>query len=89
VQYAYRQDSDFLYLTGFREPDALLVMIPDREDGKSILFCRERDPEREMWDGPMSGLRGALADFGMDEAFSHTDISKRLPAMLQNRDRIH
>ena len=89
VQYPYRQDSDFLYLTGFREPEALLVMIPDRKDGKSILFCRERDPEREMWDGPMAGLRGAVADYGMDEAHTQTDISKRLPAMLQNRERIY
>jgi len=89
VQYPYRQDSDFLYLTGFREPEAVLVMIPQKKHGKCILFCRERDPERELWDGPMAGLRGAVADFGMDEAFSHADIGKRLPAMLQNRDRIY
>ena len=56
VYYAYRQDSDFLYLTGFREHSALLVMIPDDGDGKCILFCRSRDPEREMWDGRMAGL---------------------------------
>jgi len=89
VHYPYRQDSDFLYLTGFREPDALLVMMTEKDGGRCILFCRERDPEREMWDGPMTGLRGAVADYGMDEAFSHDDISKRLPAMLQDRDRIY
>jgi Xaa-Pro aminopeptidase len=89
VQYPYRQDSDFLYLTGFQEPDALLVMIPDKDAGKCVLFCRERDLEREMWDGPMTGLRGAVADFGMDEAFTHEDVGKRLPAMLQDRERIY
>ncbi|HMB59253.1 MAG TPA: Xaa-Pro aminopeptidase [Xanthomonadales bacterium] len=89
VQYPYRQDSDFLYLTGFHEPDALLVLIPGKETGKCILFCRKRDPEREMWDGPMSGLRGAVAEYGMDEAFSHEDIAKRLPGLLHNRDRIY
>lgn len=89
VQYPYRQDSDFLYLTGFREPDALLVMIPDDKEGKCVLFCRERDPEREMWDGPMSGLRGAVSEYGMDEAFTHEDISKRLPRLLQDRERIY
>jgi Xaa-Pro aminopeptidase len=89
VHYPYRQDSDFLYLSGFREPDALLVMIPEKDGGRCILFCRERDPERELWDGPMAGLRGAVADYGMDEAFAHTDISKRLPALLQDRDRIY
>jgi len=89
VHYPYRQDSDFLYLTGFHEPDALLVLIPGGDSGRCILFCRERDPEREMWDGPMTGLRGAVADFGMDEAFAHEDIAKRLPGMLHNRDRIY
>ena len=60
VYYPYRQDSDFLYLTGFREHSALLVMIPDEGDGKSILFCRSRDSEREMWDGRMAGLESAV-----------------------------
>ncbi|HLF32487.1 MAG TPA: aminopeptidase P N-terminal domain-containing protein [Xanthomonadales bacterium] len=89
VHYPYRQDSDFLYLTGFREPEALLVMIPAQEGGKCVLFCRERDPEREMWDGPMAGLRGAVSEYGMDEAFPREEIGKRLPALLQNRERIY
>ncbi len=89
VHYPYRQDSDFLYLTGFREPEALLVMIPDKEAGWSMLFCRDRDPEREMWDGPMAGLRGAVSEAGMDEAFAREEIGRRLPAMLQDRERIY
>lgn len=89
VHYAYRQDSDFLYLTGFREPHALLVMIPDEEDGHCILFCRNRDPEREMWDGRMVGLEGAVSDYGMDEAFDIKEADTRLRELLQDRDRIY
>lgn len=89
VHYPYRQDSDFLYLTGFRESQALLVMIPAKEGGQSILFCRDRDPEREMWDGPMAGLRGAVSEMGMDEAFAHEEVGRRLPAMLHDRERIY
>lgn len=88
VHYPYRQDSDFLYLTGFREHDAVLVMIPEDDGGRCILFCRERDPEREMWDGPMAGLKGAVETYGMDEAFAIDEIDKRLPRLLQDRDRI-
>jgi Xaa-Pro aminopeptidase len=89
VHYPYRQDSDFLYLTGFREPGALLVMIPDEGDGHCILFCRSRDPEREMWDGRMVGLEGAVSDFGMDEAFDLKEVDTRLRALLRDRDRIY
>jgi Xaa-Pro aminopeptidase len=89
VHYPYRQDSDFLYLTGFREHGALLVMIPGEGGGRSILFCRERDPEREMWDGPMTGLEAAVSDFGMDEAFDIGEMETRLRELLHDRDRIY
>jgi Xaa-Pro aminopeptidase len=89
VHYPYRQDSDFLYLTGFREPHALLVMIPDEDDGHCILFCRGRDPEREMWDGRMAGLDGAVSDYGMDEAYDIKEVDTRLRELLQDRDRIY
>jgi Xaa-Pro aminopeptidase len=88
VYYPYRQDSDFLYLTGFREHDAMLVMVPDEKDGKCILFCRERDPEREMWDGRMVGLEAAVAEYGMDEAFEFKEVETRLRDMLRDRERI-
>ncbi|MEO6226767.1 MAG: aminopeptidase P N-terminal domain-containing protein, partial [Thermomonas sp.] len=67
--YPYRQDSDFWYLSGFAEPDAVLVLVPGRKHGEAILFCRERDPEREGWDGPRSGPEGAVEQFGMDDAY--------------------
>ena len=89
AHYPYRQDSDFLYLTGFREPDALLVLIPEEKQGRSILFCRERDSEREMWDGRMVGLDAAVADYGMDEAHSIDEVGNLLRELLQDRDRIY
>jgi len=88
AHYAYRQDSDFLYLTGFREPDALLVMVPDEDKGKSYLFCRERDPTREMWDGRMVGLDAAVSEYGMDEAWDIKEAETRLRDMLPDRERI-
>jgi Xaa-Pro aminopeptidase len=89
VHYPYRQDSDFLYLTGFREPGALLVMIPGEDGGRCVLFCRERDPEREMWDGPMTGLEAAVSEFGMDEAFNIVEMETRLRELLHDRERIY
>jgi Xaa-Pro aminopeptidase len=89
VYFPYRQDSDFLYLTGFREHDALLVLLPEEKGGKSILFCRNRDPEREMWDGRMVGLEAAIAEYGMDEAYEIKEAETRLRGMLQDMDRIY
>ncbi|NND56583.1 MAG: M24 family metallopeptidase [Xanthomonadales bacterium] len=88
VHYPYRQDSDFLYLTGFREHEAILALIPGSEGGTSILFCRERDPEREMWDGRMVGLEAAVSEYGMDQAYCIKEAETRLRELLQNTERI-
>ena len=61
TQYRYRQDSDFLYLTGFDEPEAIAVIAPSQSEQKFTLFVRPRDPEREIWDGRRAGLEGARA----------------------------
>ncbi|MDE1884889.1 MAG: Xaa-Pro aminopeptidase [Xanthomonadaceae bacterium] len=87
--YPYRQDSDFHYLTGFGEPEAVLALIPGREHGEAILFCRERDPEREAWDGVRAGQQGAVSEFGMDDAFPIGDIDDILPGMLEGRSRVY
>jgi Xaa-Pro aminopeptidase len=87
--YPYRQDSDFHYLTGFPEPDAVLALIPGRVHGEVILFCRERDTEREAWDGPRAGQEGAVRDFGMDDAFPIGDIDDILPGMIEGRSRVY
>ncbi|HKL51732.1 MAG TPA: aminopeptidase P N-terminal domain-containing protein [Wenzhouxiangellaceae bacterium] len=89
TMFAFRQDSDFLYLTGFSEPDAVLVLIPGRDAGEQILFCRERDPERERWDGPRLGLDGARERLGLDDAFPITDLDEILPGLMEDRDHIY
>ena len=87
--YPYRQDSDFQYLTGFGEPEAVLALIPGREHGEEILFCRERDAEREAWDGARAGTEGAVARYGMDDAFPIGDIDDILPGMIEGRSRVY
>lgn len=89
THYPYRQDSDFWYLSGFPEPDAVLVLIPGRRHGEVILFCRERDAEREAWDGGRAGQDGAVADYGMDDAYPIDDLDDILPGLLEGRSRVY
>ncbi len=88
VEYAYRQDSDFHYLTGFGEPEAVAVLVPARAQAEYILFVRERNPERETWDGRRAGPAGAKRDFGADDAFPISDMDEILPGLLENRARV-
>jgi Xaa-Pro aminopeptidase len=88
VHYAYRPDSDFYYLTHFPEPEAVAVMVPGRAHGQYILFCRERNPEREIWDGRRAGLEGAREAYGADDAFPIDDIDDILPGLLENREKV-
>jgi Xaa-Pro aminopeptidase len=87
--YPYRQDSDLAYLTGFDEHDAVLVLIPGRAAGQSILFCRERSPERERWDGEILGPERAPALMQLDDAFPITDVDDILPNLLDGRQRVY
>jgi Xaa-Pro aminopeptidase len=89
VEHVYRQDSDFQYLSGFPEPEAVIVLIPGRQYGEYVLFCRERNPERELWDGLRAGQDGAIRDFGADDAFPITDIDDILPGLIEGRDRVY
>ena len=89
VLHPFRQDSDFQYLTGFGEPEAVLVLIPGREHGESVLFCRERSPEKELWDGFLVGQEGAIERFGLDDAFPIADIDDILPGMIEGRSRLY
>lgn len=88
VEHNFRQDSDFFYLSAFTEPESVLVLVPGREHGESLLFCRERDRVREAWDGPRAGPEGAVADFGMDDAFPIGDLDDILPNLIEGRPRI-
>ncbi|MBH3455423.1 Xaa-Pro aminopeptidase [Pseudomonas monteilii] len=89
VEHVYRQDSDFQYLSGFPEPEAVIALIPGREHGEYVLFCRERNPERELWDGLRAGQEGAVRDFGADDAFPITDIDEILPGLIEGRERVY
>lgn len=89
VEYPFRQDSDFYYLTGFTEPEAVAVLVPGRDHGEYVMFVRERDPERETWDGRRAGPEGATRDFGADDAFPIGDIDEILPGLLENRTAVY
>ena len=83
--YPYRHDSYFYYLTGFTEPEAVLVMVAQASGAeRSILFCRPKHEEREIWDGFRYGPEGAQAAFGFDEAHSVEEIDALLPPLLAN-----
>lgn len=88
TEFPFRPHSDFQYLTGFAEPQAVAVLIPGRAQGEFVLFCRERDPAKETWTGRRAGLEGARAQYGADDAFPITDLDDIMPGLLENRGRV-
>ena len=89
VEYRYRQDSDFYYLTGFAEPEAVAVLVPGRPQGEYLLFCRERDAAKEQWDGLRAGQDGAVDEYGADDAFPVDDIDDILPGLIEGCERVY
>jgi Xaa-Pro aminopeptidase len=89
VEYNYRQDSDFYYMTGFAEPESVAVLVPGRANGEYLLFCRERDPKREQWDGLRAGQAGATENYGADDAFPIEDLDDILPGIMESCDRVY
>lgn len=89
THFDYRQDSDFYYLTGFNEPEAVAALVPGRPQGEFLLFCRERDPARELWDGARTGPDGAISEFGADDAFPVSDIDDILPGLIERSERVY
>lgn len=87
--YPFRQDSDFYYLSGFAEPDAVLVLLPGRRHGQFVVFCRERDEGAEMWHGLRAGPEGVCEKYGADDAFPIGDINEILPGLLEGRERVY
>jgi Xaa-Pro aminopeptidase len=85
----YRPDSDSYYLTGFVEPESVIVLMPGRAQGQYLVFCRERDPERELWDGKRLGPEGAVETLGCDDAFPITDLDEILPGLLEQSERVY
>ncbi len=88
VLYPFRPDSNFLYLTGFWEPEAVLVLIPGRKHGEYVLFCREKDETQEVWHGRRHGQEGVLEHFGVDDSFPIDDIDDILPGLMENKTRV-
>lgn len=89
AHYAYRQNSDFYYLTGFNESEAFVVLAPKRKEGEYILFNRVRDRAHEIWDGPRAGQEGAKKDYLADQAFPVAEFETMLPDLLNGRESIH
>ena len=89
IEFPYRPDSNFYYLTGFGEPEAVAVLAPRREQGEFVMFCREREPEAEQWHGARLGLEGACERHGADDAFPIGDIDEILPGLLENKSRVY
>jgi len=85
THYPYRSDSYFHYLTGFPEPEAVMVLVADADEERSILFCRDKNEEREIWDGFRFGPTAARERFGFDEAHSIRELDERMAGVLANR----
>jgi len=95
THYRYRPDSDFYYLTGFHEPEALAVLLPVAKGQKRavaykfILFCRDKDPLKETWDGRRVGPKAAIKEFGADEAYSIHKVDELLPKLIGQCERVY
>ena len=89
VHHAYRQDSDFFYLTGFAEARALLALVPGREQGEVVLFCQPKDPDKELWEGSLLGPDAAPETLGVDQAFPIGEADGIMPELMAGRERIH
>jgi Xaa-Pro aminopeptidase len=89
VEHGFRQDSDFYYLSGFPEPEAVIVLVPGRKQGQYILFCRERDKKKETWDGRRYGPEGAVEYFGADEAYPIAELEDILPELMEHCESVY
>ncbi|MBX2885204.1 MAG: Xaa-Pro aminopeptidase [Granulosicoccus sp.] len=88
TEYRYRQDSDFQYLSGFDEPESIIVLLPGRKAGEYIVFCRESDPQQETWHGRRLGVERAPEVLEADDAFPITDLDDILPGLLEGRETV-
>jgi|TARA_B110000259_G_scaffold75054_1_gene88300 Xaa-Pro aminopeptidase len=88
VDYPYRSDSNFHYLSGFDEPDSVIVIVPGRPHGEYLLFCRERKLEKEIWNGYRAGQEGAIKNFDADDSYPISDLDDILPGLLEEREKV-
>src|SRR6478609_7157312 len=89
THFKFRQDSDILYLTGFEEPGAVVVIRPGHEKTRFVMFVRPRDPAEETWTGRRAGIEGAVRDFGADAAFVAGELDAKLAEVLSGAQEIH
>ena len=89
VEFPFRPDSNFYYLTGFDEPEAVAALVPGREEGEFVMFCRERDPAAEQWHGVRLGLEGVRERHGADDAYPIGDLDDVLPGLLEDKPRLY
>lgn len=89
VEYAFRQDSDFFYLTGFNEPEAVAVLAPHHSEHRFVLFVQPKEREKEIWTGYRCGVEAAKELFGADEAYPIAELDEKLPQYLEKADRIY
>lgn len=89
VEYTYRQDSDFFYLTGFNEPEAVAVLAPHHSEHQFILFVQPKDREKEVWTGYRCGVDAAKEIYGAHQAYPITELDEKLPQYLEKADRIY
>jgi len=90
VEHEYRQDSDIHYLTGFAEPESVIVLTAGKDGAPELTyFVRPRDPDREVWDGPRAGVAGVVSDFGADKAFPIAELAVELPKLLEDKERLY
>lgn len=89
VEYSFRQDSDFYYLTGFNEPGAVVVLAPHHDEHRFVLFVRPKDKDQEIWSGRRLGVEAAKEQLGADAVFSIHELNEKLPDYLKGGDRLY
>lgn len=89
TEHLYRQNSDFYYLTGFTEDNAVLALIPGRKQGETVLFCQQKDKQKELWTGRLMGPDAAKEELEIDEAHAVSAIDEILPDLIDGRDRVY
>ncbi|MER3590227.1 MAG: Xaa-Pro aminopeptidase, partial [Mastigocladus sp. ERB_26_1] len=89
VEYNFRQDSDFYYLTGFNEPQAVAILAPHHPEHRFVLFVQPKDREQEVWSGYRCGVEAAKEVYGADEAYPIAELDEKLPQYLEKADRIY
>ncbi|MBT9315477.1 aminopeptidase P N-terminal domain-containing protein [Leptothoe spongobia] len=89
VEYPFRQNSDFFYLTGFNEPGAIAILAPHHEEHQFVLFVRPKDKDKETWSGRRTGVDLVKEKYGAQEAYPLEELAEKLPQYVENADRLY